>query len=364
MYIALKDIKVQVIAEDGSRSIEIRKKGQPVPEAATWKNPGPWIRRGEITDEDGTVWKGGLNTGMKLVPAGADQVTIEVPVGHAPVDPPSSTVASAVAEAMTVAIPATDENAQALSEMRAVVPAPDDSDLDTAFRNCQGLMHDPKAPFLDPDVAEAINKTAKPKIPTIEEILEAGYTEREAVGIIARQTALASGKSEEESNAAHFAAMEAYDESQPTKPMPFESLSEKSKAAIVDFDQEHGTTYSVDVVQPETPETIDPALPPPVLEQAEEPETPEVIEDEWSDDRLGPAPEVAPEPETEPEPDPEPEPEVPPPDPPAAQPKLSRKKLSAMTKPELVEIGKGLGVKLPSYTRKGAMIKKILDAQG
>jgi hypothetical protein len=342
MYIALKDIKVQVInPKDGSRTIETRHKGEPVPEAATWKNPGPWIRRGEITDEDGAVWKGGLNTGIKITEQG--------PVVDLPEAP---------TETVTVATPATAEAAQALSEMRAVVPAP-------------------TKPAREVGVALI-------EIPTIADVLEAGYTERAAVGIIARQTALAAGKSEEESNAAHFVAMEAYDA--------------KVKAALADHDEKHQDL-----------EIVEPASPLPVLEQAEEEpgssltslgitseEADQLAPDETTysvspdPEPAGPglppmAPEIAApsittvfEPvvteetiavlDPAPLPDgvvaPDPASEVPPPDPPAAPPKLTRKKLSVLTKAELIETGDRLGIKLPSYTRKGTMIKKILDAQG
>ena len=47
-YIALRSLKVQ----KADRTLEIRKPGDPVPEAAEWKNLDLWIRRGFVAETD------------------------------------------------------------------------------------------------------------------------------------------------------------------------------------------------------------------------------------------------------------------------------------------------------------------------
>ncbi len=131
---------MKVQKADGS--VELRQAGEPVPEAATWANPGVWIKRGWIqADDHATSMESGYTRG-KLKPM--------IPAGPA-----------------------------AIARSTSHVPVP--------------------------------GKPLPGVIPTVEQIMAAGYDARNAHVIFAREQALADGAGPNESEKAGQLAGEAWD---------------------------------------------------------------------------------------------------------------------------------------------------------
>jgi len=74
-YIALRSLKVQ--KADGT--MDLRAPGDPVPEAANWKDVDRWVRRGWLSETDPVTIKAKKAPRKKSVPAKVEKVVMEQP---------------------------------------------------------------------------------------------------------------------------------------------------------------------------------------------------------------------------------------------------------------------------------------------
>lgn len=87
-YIALRSLKVQ--KPDGK--MDLRAPGDPVPEAAKWKDVDRWVRRGWIAETDPATIKTKKGTPRKKsVPAKLKETVAAVPEAPAPEPEPAPT---------------------------------------------------------------------------------------------------------------------------------------------------------------------------------------------------------------------------------------------------------------------------------
>lgn len=325
MYIALRELKIDTTDANGKRFLEIRQPGEPVPEAESWRNPGIWIMRGDITDAEGFVWRNRKKTGERLM------------VGEVAAPPP----------------PDPTPEPPKVAELKPEPAAPK-----------------PPSRYDDPE--------AKP--PTLEEVMAAGYSERLAVSIVAREAVLADTGDHEAGVVAADAALKAYDEEH-SDPSDGAGGADEQPVELTEL-HHGGKVYGLRKIEPEPddpsgleerqdeddPSDADERQPDtdgegPDLEEQDAPEPDEDLEaddgDEDPDPSQPPADETVVEDETDPEPA---EPAA------AATPeppkKIARKKLEMMTKAQLSAHAAMLGVTFKGFTRKGEMVKAILKAQG
>jgi hypothetical protein len=101
-YIALRSLKVQ--KADGT--MEIRRPGDPVPEAATWKDVNRWVRRGWVAETDpSTIKSKKAVPRKKSVPASVkEKIPTEPPPARDPSLPPTREELSKLTKIQLIAV--------------------------------------------------------------------------------------------------------------------------------------------------------------------------------------------------------------------------------------------------------------------
>jgi hypothetical protein len=236
-HIALRAIKVDV-TKGGYRKLETRQPGDAVPEAARWRNPGVWIRRGDITDENGFIWKGGLNTGIQF----GDQ-NVEQDGDDAIANGTASFKAMkkyAKDHGIRLQTPTADQLREAIAKFLAKKPEPEPPAAppveEPVPSDGADATDDPPVVDERQPEAEAPEATATPtiEIPTREEVLAAGYPEESVDAMIRRQEVLAAaaaagrspGDAVAEADAALTEAMKEIDSSDSEDDQPVTDLDE------------------------------------------------------------------------------------------------------------------------------------------
>jgi hypothetical protein len=332
MHIALRELKIDTGATgpDGKRALETRQPGEAVPEAAGWGNPGVWIMRGDITDAEGFVWRNRKRTGEQLT------------VGEVAASPP-------------------DPTPDPPPESKALEAEPEPAASKTV------VLGEADAGDPVPLAARVEEELAAIEIPTLEQLLELGYSDRQAAGVIAHQTALAAGAEPETADKAAFAALDEWDEAHPEDDGGDDEPSARAAHDTSDGAAEtaEASGRAADDASLRSSETAEPSG----LEarQDDDDQSSDLGEPDGS---LGaPAPSRVSSGDGEPEPSRPTSSETDPaaggtqgpnPEPP---PKLTRKQLGKMTKAQLVEAAVARGLKASSRARNSDLAKAILAAQ-
>lgn len=106
---------MKVQKADGS--VELRQPGAPVPEAATWANPGIWIKRGWIqADDHATAVESGYARGKLKPMVPADPAAIARATSHVPI--PGKPLPGMASPAADPALPTLDEDQDTISELK------------------------------------------------------------------------------------------------------------------------------------------------------------------------------------------------------------------------------------------------------